>query len=205
MALQAFGECQTVALTKYVGELKTFRPRWKQGTHLFPAGIECAHAAQPWRRCRTFAGRGDVRHGSGHVHANGLAMELYGRPDPRRGPRTRHKLLAGPIRSIIPAPAHNTVIVNGQSDYSSTGAASCINWIGANAAPGEVGISPRHSVRAASFRITDRSRPAQRDARADSHSPRRLLFDVFPFARGECTNSFTIISITTSVSRWLEG
>ncbi|MDA0709131.1 MAG: heparinase II/III family protein [bacterium] len=55
----------------------------------------------------------------GHMHANGLALELYGRgmvisPDPGRGSSYWQKEHGKYYKRF---PAHNTVIVDGQSDY----------------------------------------------------------------------------------------
>ena len=55
----------------------------------------------------------------GHIHANGLAIELYRRrPHHGRRPRSRRQLLdEGPRRVLQPAARTHTVIVNGRSDY----------------------------------------------------------------------------------------
>jgi hypothetical protein len=90
----------------------------------------------------------------GHVHANGLAMELYGAgailaPDPGRGTSywtpDHGEYYSQP-------PAHNTVIVNGISSYSAHGADHVPMKIERmEPQPGQPGVSPDVSFVRGSF------------------------------------------------------
>ena len=184
-----------VALTKYVGELKTVSPA---------AG----------NRERTYFGRAlnvlmqrnladDAEHSlagamygteGGHVHANGLAMELYGAgltqgADPGRGTSYWQ---ADHTQYYSQPPAHNTVIVNGQSDYSINRGgqiAMKLDWV--EPAPGEVGISPDISFAQASFRYNRPAAGQQRTLALIRISPRAgFYFDVFRSRAENVTNSF---------------
>ena len=140
----------------------------------------------------------------GHVHANGLAIELYGAgliagADPGRGSSYWQ---ADHAEYYSQPPAHNTVIVNGKSTYRVGRGQIAMDLEVIEPASGAAALSPNFTFAQAAFRYPD---PEARQPHtwpwfapangagfistcsAPGHNPRRI--------------SFTIIFITISASR----
>jgi hypothetical protein len=184
-----------VALAKYVGELKETpdasenAPRTFFGAPLNVLmqrlkGEDAAHSLA----AAMYGTKG------GHIHANGLAMELYGDglilgADPGRGSSYWQPDHADYYSQ---PPAHNTVIVNGCSDYS-------INPTGQIAmkldlvepASGEIGVSPDLGFAQASFHYRNPGADQQRTLALVRISPEvGFYFDVFRSRVEKATNAF---------------
>ena len=130
----------------------------------------------------------------GHIHANGLAMELYGAnlilgADPGRGVSywqpEHHEYYAQP-------PAHNTVIVNGRSDYSiSPRSQIAMHLDCVEPAPGQPGVSPDIGFAQASFHYQNPAAEQQRTLALIKISPEiGFYFDVFRSRAETGTNCF---------------
>jgi hypothetical protein len=184
-----------VALTKYVGELKKVSSAAANNQRAYfgkalnvlmqrNLGEDAAHSLG----AAMYGTRG------GHVHANGLAMELYGAgltlgADPGRGAsywQPDHE------QYYSQPPAHNTVIVNGRSDYSinpSSQIAMKLNLI--EPAPGENGVSPDIGFAQASFHYNAPEADQQRTLALIRINPRAgFYFDVFRSRAQNGTNNF---------------
>jgi CubicO group peptidase (beta-lactamase class C family) len=129
----------------------------------------------------------------GHVHANGLAMELYGAglilgADPGRGSSYWQ---ADHTEYYSQPPAHNTVIVNGKSNYPIGRDQISMKLDALEPAPGEAGVSPDISFAQASFRYVAPAAEQQRTLALIRTSPRSgFYFDVFRSRALNPTNSF---------------
>ena len=192
---QRSANANLVALTKYVGDLKKVSPAADNGQRTFfgralnvlmqhNLGDDAEHSL------------GAAMYGTagGHVHANGLAIELYGAgltlgADPGRGTSYWQ---ADHGQYYSQPPAHNTVIVNGRSNYP----INRRNQIAMNLdliepAPGENGISPDISFAQASFHYGEPAADQQRTLALVRISPRAgFYFDVFRSRAEIATNSF---------------
>jgi hypothetical protein len=125
----------------------------------------------------------------GHVHANGLAIELYGAglimgADPGRG---ASYWTADHVEYYEQPPAHNTVIVNGRSDYAIYGhSQNGMKTDFAEPAFGGDGVSPDISVVQASFDYTTPPARQQRTlALIRLSESEGFYFDIF---RSRATN-----------------
>ncbi|HEY1661680.1 MAG TPA: serine hydrolase [Verrucomicrobiae bacterium] len=184
-----------VALCKYVGELK-----------------DIAGAAQ--KPQRTFFGTplnvlmqringADAEHSlaaamygtaGGHVHANGLSMEIYGAgvilgADPGRGVSYWQPDHA---QYYSQPPAHNTVIVNGLSDYAiSRRSQIAMQLECVEPEPGDTGVSPDIGFAQASFHYLNPEADQQRTLALVKITPQAgFYFDIFRSRAADPTNSF---------------
>ena len=128
----------------------------------------------------------------GHVHANGLAIELYGAgvimgADPGRGSSYWQ---ADHGEYYSQPPAHNTVIVNGRSAYPVRGGNPMrVDLV--EPAFGETGISPNISFVQASFDYKSPAATQQRTLALIRTSDRSgFYFDVFRSRAKEESGSF---------------
>lgn len=119
----------------------------------------------------------------GHVHANGLAIELYGAglilgADPGRGTSYWQK---DHSEYYLQPPAHNTVIVNGKSDYPPHGEERQTMTVEAcDPRPGESGSTASISFVQGSFRYSSPSAKQQRTLALVRLSPTHGFYlDVF--------------------------
>ena len=183
-----------VALTKYVGELKEV-PR-------AAANDQRTFFGQPLNVLMQRNNGEDAGHSlaaalfgtaGGHVHANGLAMELYGAglilgADPGRGVSYWQPEHA---QYYSQPPAHNTVIVNGKSDYGigRDQIPMRLDWVEPDS--GEKGISPDVGFAQASFHYNNPEADQQRTLALIRVGPRSgFYFDVFRSRAKNATNSF---------------
>lgn len=188
------GNANLVALTKYVGELKEVPRAAANDQRTFFAkplnvlmqrnnGEDAAHSLA----AALFGTAG------GHVHANGLAMELYGAglilgADPGRGSSYWQ---ADHSEYYSQPPAHNTVIVNGKSNYQIGRGQIAMKLDFLEPAPGEAGVSPDISFAQASFRYVAPAAEQQRTLALIRTSPHSgFYFDVFRSRAENPTNSF---------------
>lgn len=130
----------------------------------------------------------------GHVHANGLAMELYGSgltlgADPGRGSSYWQPDHA---QYYSQPPAHNTVIVNARSDYPinrSDQIAMNLEYV--EPTPGQEGVSPDMGFAEASFHYNNPSADQQRTlALIRTGTQSGFYFDVFRSRAQNPANSF---------------
>ena len=191
-----------LALTKYVAELKENLP----SPNVRGAGGEGAVTlvlSQRERGQRTFFGkplnilmqRNESPSGAnyslaaamfgtagGHVHANGLAMELYGAgliagADPGRGSSYWQ---ADHAEYYSQPPAHNTVIVDGKSDYRVGPGQIAMQLEAVEPASGEPGLSPNSDCAQAAFRYRNPEARQQRTLALVRTGERSgFYFDVF--------------------------
>jgi hypothetical protein len=119
----------------------------------------------------------------GHIHANGLAMELYGSglilgAVPGRGSGYWQ---ADHAEYYSQPPAHNTVIVNGRSDYPLNPRSQiAMKLDGVEPASGEKGMSPDLGFAQASFHYVDPAADQQRTLALVQISPAAGFYcDVF--------------------------
>lgn len=119
----------------------------------------------------------------GHVHANGMAIELYGAgyilgADPGRGASywtpDQHGYYATP-------PAHNTVIINGSSIYNENKSPDRqMKTVAVEPAPGTAALSPNVSFAVGEFHYAKPAADQQRTLAVVRTSDRGgLYFDVF--------------------------
>ena len=184
-----------VALCKYVGELKSVPPASENPQRTFLGaplnvliqrinGADAGHSLA----AAMYGTKG------GHIHANGLAIELYGAGlalggDPGRGSSYWQ---ADHLEYYSQPPAHNTVIVNARSDYSiSPGQQIAMKLDYVEPAPGANGISPNIGFAQASFHYFEPAADQQRTLALIQISPEAgFYFDVFRSRAENPTNSF---------------
>ncbi|HVM61323.1 MAG TPA: serine hydrolase [Verrucomicrobiae bacterium] len=184
-----------VALTKYVAELRNVPPAASNGERTYFGRAlnvlmqrNLADKPEYSLAAAMYGTRG------GHVHANGLAMELYGAgltlgADPGRGSsywQPEHG------QYYSQPPAHNTVIVNGRSDYSiSRNSQIAMNVDLAEPSPGESGVSPDIGFAQASFHYETPAADQQRTQALIRIGPQAgFYWDVFRSRALDVTNSF---------------
>jgi Heparinase II/III-like protein len=118
----------------------------------------------------------------GHVHANGLAIELYGAglilgADPGRGSSYWQ---ADHAEYYSQPPAHNTVIVNGKSSYRIGRGQIAMDLELIEPASGEPALSPNMGFAQAAFRYTNPEAQQQRTlALVRTGTQNGFYFDVF--------------------------
>jgi CubicO group peptidase (beta-lactamase class C family) len=183
-----------IALTKYVGELKEVPRAAANDQRTFFGkplnvlmqrnnGEDAAHSLA----AAMFGTAG------GHAHANGLAMELYGAglilgADPGRGSSYWQ---ADHGEYYSQPPAHNTVIVNGRSNYRVGRGQIPMDLKLVEPAPGEKGVSPDIGFAQASFHYNDPAADQQRTLALIRISPwAGFYFDVFRSRAQNAMNGF---------------
>lgn len=173
-----------VALTQFVGKLKSV-PAGASGASrtFFGAPLNVLMQRNVVANPNDSLAAAMYGTAGGHAHANGLAMELYGAglilgADPGRGVsywQPEHR------QYYSQPPAHNTVIVNGQSDYPIYGPrhiAMKLDYV--EPASGRPGMSPDISFAQASFRYNRPSAEQQRTLALIRTGPKSgFYFDVF--------------------------
>ena len=184
-----------VALTKYVGDLKEVSPAADNGQRTyFGRALNVLMQHNLGDNSEHSLGAAMFGTAGGHVHANGLAIELYGAgltlgADPGRGTSYWQ---ADHTQYYSQPPAHNTVIINGQSDYPinpRSQIAMKVDLI--EPAPGENGISPDISFAQASFHYDAPAADQQRTLALVRINPQvGFYFDVFRSRAENATDSF---------------
>ncbi|MGA2061565.1 MAG: heparinase II/III family protein, partial [Thermoguttaceae bacterium] len=173
-----------VALTKYVAELKQVPPASSHESRTFfgkPLNVlfernESAGGPDYSLAAAMFGTAG------GHVHANGLAIELYGAglilgADPGRGSSYWQ---ADHAEYYSQPPAHNTVIVNGKSTYLIGRAQIAMDLELIEPASGEPAVSPNIGFAQAAFHYVSPEAQQQRTLALVRTGPRSgFYFDVF--------------------------
>lgn len=186
-------QANLVALTQYVPELKTVPPGRAETSRTFfgkPLNVVFQrNFAENPNHALSAAMYGTD---GGHVHANGLAIELYGAgvimgADPGRGSSYWQ---ADHGEYYSQPPAHNTVIVNGRSAYPVRGGNPMrVDFV--EPAFGETGISPNISFVQASFDYKSPAATQQRMLALIRTSDRSgFYFDVFRSRAKEEAGSF---------------
>jgi hypothetical protein len=173
-----------VALTKYVAELKQVPPASSRESRNFfgkPLNVliqrnDSAGGPDYSLAAAMFGTAG------GHVHANGLAIELYGSglilgADPGRGSSYWQ---ADHAEYYSQPPAHNTVIVNGKSTYRIGRGQIAMALELVEPAAGESAVSPNIGFAQAAFRYANFEARQQRTLALVRTSPQSgFYFDVF--------------------------
>jgi len=189
--LQAFGQCPIWSLYKICcAELeKQFRPPLETGNAHYSAGLEWLSSAPTLRDdAETFAAWATYRYvKAGHVMRTDCGHGMMGRLDPRRGPRTRHKLLvrADPYAQyLFPAAGAHTVIVKmGQVlTIRSQGRPDC-HEIGLVEPAPRSWHQPGHQFAQASFRYNQTGSRPQRTLALIRISRARAFISMCSFAR----------------------
>ncbi|HEY1719177.1 MAG TPA: heparinase II/III family protein [Verrucomicrobiae bacterium] len=184
-----------VALTKYAGDLKKVSPAADNGQRTyFGRALNVLMQHNLGEDSEHSLGAAMYGTAGGHVHANGLAIELYGAgltlgADPGRGTSYWQ---ADHAQYYSQPPAHNTVIVNGRSNYPITRRSQIAMKLDLiEPAPGENGISPDISFAQASFHYDEPAAEQQRTLALVRISPQAgFYFDVFRSRAENATNSF---------------
>lgn len=192
---QRTAKANLIALAKYVGEL----------TAVPAAGINSQRTffGAPLNVLMQRINGADPSHSlaaamygtqGGHVHANGLAMELYGAglilgADPGRGSSYWQ---ADHAEYYSQPPAHNTVIISGRSNYSVNPRSQIAMTLDCvEPAPGEKGVSPDIGFAQASFHYSNPAADQQRTLALIRISPQAgFYYDVFRSRAQNETNSF---------------
>jgi hypothetical protein len=173
-----------VALTKYIAELKQVPPATERESRAFfgkPLNVliqrnDSAGGPDYSLAAAMFGTAG------GHVHANGLAIELYGAglilgADPGRGSSYWQ---ADHAEYYSQPPAHNTVIVNGKSTYRIGRGQIAMNLEKIEPASCEPAFSPNIGFARAAFSYADPEAQQQRTLALVRTSDRSgFYFDVF--------------------------
>jgi hypothetical protein len=173
-----------VALTKYVAELKQVPPASSRESRTFfgkPLNVlferNDSIGGPDYSLAAAMFGTA-----GGHVHANGLAIELYGTglilgADPGRGSSYWQ---ADHAEYYSQPPAHNTVIVNGKSTYRIGRGQIAMDMELIEPASSEPALSPNISFAQAAFHYTSPEAQQQRTLALVHTSPRSgFYFDVF--------------------------
>jgi len=182
------------ALTHFVGDLKDAPPAGQDQdrTYWAPAlNILMQRTAGDSDHALAAAMYGT---NGGHVHANGLAMELYGAgliqgADPGRG---ASYWTADHGEYYSQPPAHNTVIVNGKSSYPMYGADHiAMELQQMEPQPGRKGISTDISYAQTSFHYAKPAADQQRTLAVVRTGPKTgFYFDVFRSRADQEAGSF---------------
>ena len=186
------GQSDIVALTKFVGDLKSVPPSQSQVSRTyFGAPLNVVMQQNPADPDHALAAAMFGTQG-GHVHANGMAIELFGAgmilgADPGRGASywtTDH------AEYYSQPPAHNTVIINGKSNYNIGRSQIAMNPELAEPAFGQSALSPDISFVQGSFHYPQVGNQQRTLALVRTGPTSGFYFDVFRSHAADPADSF---------------